>query len=591
MSHFIKKISSAFFFRKILLLIFLSIAFDSFTQKGNVIDQYLYYFENDILFNDYLTEAQRENKVKQLIINLKTEDGDEKSLFLKYIYACEKATAFGDDQKVFEGLDELVWISEECDTTKKNQTTLYLSSLVQIYQILAYNSAYQLAFNFAKNGIELIERRQLYHYHLASLYYHDYGHLLMNLNQNDEAIRALEKASKMLKKSNNLLLPSTIEVNKANYYALSDNWEQAVFYQKKACSVLEEMTVLKSNKQLLSFYGDNLSQLSFYYFQKNNFDEAKKYASKAREIYIESGEYSHKCHNYLKALLKMAIQKHDAKEIQCVQLEIQKISEKYAYNKYQIYLLLSESYKQLNRPDMENKFLKNAFLEDQAKNKETISELQYINSKLLAQKVKYSQFKQSLREKNYTQKIQLIVVFISLLLILLLVLIYLFRTRNKLLESKNTIAEIEIEKKQKLLLVFASHIQLKQQTEATFLKQIKELKRNKNVNIEDVMTDLQIKIMNLLNIDRSLSSDELLDDINQKSKDKLKLKHPELTEKELQFCIYLLLNLSTKEISSLTNQTTGAVRVYKNYIKNKILNDTEIDLLSYLKQVSYSNDF
>lgn len=63
---------------------------------------------------------------------------------------------------------------------------------------------------------------------------------------------------------------------------------------------------------------------------------------------------------------------------------------------------------------------------------------------------------------------------------------------------------------------------------------------------------------------------------------RLKKEHPDLTQKELQLCAFLRMNLSSKEIAQLMHVTAKAVEVSRYRLRKKLKIDPEINLYNYL---------
>jgi len=153
--------------------------------------------------------------------------------------------------------------------------------------------------------------------------------------------------------------------------------------------------------------------------------------------------------------------------------------------------------------------------------------------------------------------------------------------------NKNIILENEIKMQQDKITNLAMNLTLKKETEKTFLTKINELKRNKNINTEEVLKDLQISVTNLMNIDKKtvfncVETDSVLEDF----KSTLAKSHPSLSKSDLEYCCYFRLNMSAKEIGSLHGQSDGSVRVLKNKIKKKLSLDPEESLNDYLININ-----
>jgi len=114
------------------------------------------------------------------------------------------------------------------------------------------------------------------------------------------------------------------------------------------------------------------------------------------------------------------------------------------------------------------------------------------------------------------------------------------------------------------------------------LKQLKVLHRsepeNTVGNIERMIKDI--------NSDTSSSSwnqiEKRIKDTDQQFFKSLGEKHPNLTPAEMKLCLYLRMNLSTKEISGLTFQTYDSVRIARTRLRKKLNLTNDDNLVSYI---------
>jgi DNA-binding CsgD family transcriptional regulator len=106
-------------------------------------------------------------------------------------------------------------------------------------------------------------------------------------------------------------------------------------------------------------------------------------------------------------------------------------------------------------------------------------------------------------------------------------------------------------------------------------------------------------ISEIKNIIKRLSDDENVDqEWDQFSKyfDKvhsdfvsaLKQQHPSLTPSESKLCIYLRMNLSTKEIAQLLNISVRGVEISRYRLRKKLQLSKEQNLFDYLIQIRQS---
>jgi hypothetical protein len=171
--------------------------------------------------------------------------------------------------------------------------------------------------------------------------------------------------------------------------------------------------------------------------------------------------------------------------------------------------------------------------------------------------------------------------------------------RNKRKDTKLELKEKELELAQKEVLEkelqlkkeLAANLELslsvKKKSEEVFLEKLKELKRKKNNDPDELLKELQLQIMNLFQIDKKQSSKNAV----RNKKDNtfianLRELHPELTEQELRLCSYFRMGLSGKEISQLEQQlAVSSIKVIKNRIKRKLNLAADVKLDDYLNGV------
>lgn len=163
--------------------------------------------------------------------------------------------------------------------------------------------------------------------------------------------------------------------------------------------------------------------------------------------------------------------------------------------------------------------------------------------------------------------------------------------KEEMARKQQVILEHENNKQREHLGMLMTNIKIKQKTEADFLKKIKEFKRRKDTNFDQLINELQISVNNLIDIDRKMIDEDLpVLEQNQYFLDKLKFLHPHLSENELLYCNYFLSGLSAKEIGLLNNQSDVSVRVFKNKIKKKMGLDRDILLDDYLVSINDSDN-
>lgn len=110
----------------------------------------------------------------------------------------------------------------------------------------------------------------------------------------------------------------------------------------------------------------------------------------------------------------------------------------------------------------------------------------------------------------------------------------------------------------------------------TFLEEIK-LKVNevKNITSEEKvlkkLNEISLEINQHIAIDKNRKDFIVqLEEVHRDFYDKLLNRYPDLTDKEKRLCIYLRLNLSSKEIASLLNITEKSVEINRYRLRKKL---------------------
>ena len=114
------------------------------------------------------------------------------------------------------------------------------------------------------------------------------------------------------------------------------------------------------------------------------------------------------------------------------------------------------------------------------------------------------------------------------------------------------------------------------------LKQVKSLLKTDPAAVEPYLN----RIMNELNQVFSESSwnqfESRIKESDQEFYKNLAQKHPNLTPAEIKLCFFLRLNMSTKEIASMTFQTYDSVRIARTRLRKKMNLGADDNLVGYL---------
>ncbi|MBO7256475.1 MAG: hypothetical protein J6V04_04020 [Bacteroidales bacterium] len=194
------------------------------------------------------------------------------------------------------------------------------------------------------------------------------------------------------------------------------------------------------------------------------------------------------------------------------------------------------------------------------------------------------------QEKNNSYKHTIRIVIIALILALLATITYFYASiqRRKLLRRNLQLEEEkhknELKAKDDLIKVK----RLQQYQESIFIQglitQLKEISRSKekeniNTKIIDIIRQLEGRndISNWIEVEKSLEGN------NNTFLENLVKEHPDLTINERRLCTFIHLNMSTKEISNITNQTINGINAARTRLRKKFgLTGDDKSLITYL---------
>lgn len=194
-------------------------------------------------------------------------------------------------------------------------------------------------------------------------------------------------------------------------------------------------------------------------------------------------------------------------------------------------------------------------------------------------------------EKEKSIKLFFVTVSILSLIILIgMVYRYLFikRTSKEILDKTNTIHHLEKEKleselhhKEKLLMVKAM---ASAKNREWVIQVTRDL--NKIGNPRDIIKKASKTIKDQLSsFDDWQEFETWFLEIHEDFMIQLKESYPNLTQREIQICAFLKLNLVTKDISNLTNLTVSSVEVYRSKIRKKMNLSKQDNLIHHISSI------
>lgn len=217
-----------------------------------------------------------------------------------------------------------------------------------------------------------------------------------------------------------------------------------------------------------------------------------------------------------------------------------------------------------------------------------------INDKFIEEKqlnIKIKNANDILIKKNNRQK--LYVLFLSVLVLILILIFLVFSFYKKYKKGEEEIEVLKINEKKLLeeqIILRDNELEAKAvafSQRVLMLNKIKKDLRAKDLTDAEKVKNTSKTISKLINSATDISS------ISDKMSSKypslaiiLRKSYPDLTDREIDYCLLSRLNLSIKETASLLNVSSGTVKVARSRLKVKMKIPAEISLQKHLESIS-----
>lgn len=373
----------------------------------------------------------------------------------------------------------------------------------------------------------------------------------------------------------------------------SGDFERAFIYGEKALNYPVKI-------DMPSYYASLYNNLGIVYWELGRWEEAFDFYRKSfkiREelnddwgtgiIYFNIGKSYFLQNDYKAALEALTMSKKIGHETTNVRIEM--YSTDYLAKIYQE----QKDYKQEAEMLQLSNSLKDSINNSDRANELTRREMQY----LLEKQLRESELKQQILVSQKEQKV-LIIVFVAILLSFLLLLFFLLynnqRIKNKKnlleqeslslqnenLELKNQQLKQVLDNKTKELNSHMKYLLKKNEFVTEIIENVSDLKEQGNPKIEktigEIKDNIESSVWNEFNL--------LFQDLHQDFYQRLYEKHNNLTPNEKKLCAFIRLNLSTKEISSITFQSTKSLEIARSRLRKKLGLTRDENLSLYLSQ-------
>ena len=148
------------------------------------------------------------------------------------------------------------------------------------------------------------------------------------------------------------------------------------------------------------------------------------------------------------------------------------------------------------------------------------------------------------------------------------------------LELKQKALEKELEQKEKEMSIHAQYLLKRGEFMTNVIHQINEQKPGKDEQLDELLKGMQANIENSIWKEFKVLFQNLHSDFYAH----LYEKHPDLTANEKRLCTFIRLNMSSKEISSITQQSLKSIEMARSRLRGKLGLKREDNLCVYLQQ-------
>ncbi len=492
---------------------------------------------------------------------------------------------------------KLLWVSENCD---ESHYEIYVSACYHLSSYLVYCNSYETADGFAETALQTAKKHKMKG--IMPLLYTLKGTISYNLKDYRKAIRYYKNSLKHHSNYQDRLFIASMNNNISLCYMQSGNYPRSNEYIGRSLKHLEQIPDKNSGEAF--FEALVKGNLGSNYYRMGAYEKAKPLLNGEIDFYFTHPDFLENALHPVQELLSIYQKEGNTQKTAEILARIPRIEQsiKNVKSRNEFTKILYDHYYAANDLANTRLFGQKLIRNNQLIFDSIIRNSNALNNMLYKQQIRHlkKQFKtrdklfQTTLESKQKSNTFMLLLISSVTVILMILFIERNRRekRNKVIQAqeqlietkKRIILENEVKLKQEKITNMALNLNLKKETENAFLQKIKEIKRRKNSDPETILKELQLSVTNLINIDQKNAGNSFeVEEENSRFMLELQKLHPGLSKQEISFCSYFRMNLNSKEIASITNMTSGTIRVYKNKIKAKVGLQSEESLNDYLQ--------
>lgn len=541
---------------------------DLYTQAKVDSAAYYAWYGLEISLRNRFTKGQFQNYQALGSIKLKIDDLDEaKKFFLSAKYLIDEGIEPRDAMGLYLGLGNVYSMQTDLyraqdafytglQIAEEHNDSLYLPRFYNNIAIIYYNlENNSKSLEYYSKALKLFE-------HLKDPYFigntlNNIGNTYFELKKNDSAYFYLNKALK-------------IEKDISNYYGLTktySNLGRLAFSESRTMDALElfEKSESAADSLVDDFWGSRPYIFAAVYRHKG-------------DAYFQLNDYKKAFYFYHQALSGASVSSN---------LEMMtEVSKK-----------LADLFHQQGKKDSAYFYYKNfTALNDsllKIKNNQKIIELtlKYEFDK----ERKQQKLESELIEAEHGRKELIYLLIIISVGAILLIILFLFvlqhnRMRRKNLEQKMMLIEKqkltkELEFKNKELTTNVMYLLKKNEFISTISDRLKNANQEKKEDNETVINNVISELDKSITEDTWTEFEVRFQEVHVDFYNSLSRQFPDLTPNELRLCAFLRLNMTSKEISTITYQSSESIKTARYRLRKKLGLDRDENLIAYLTQL------
>jgi DNA-binding CsgD family transcriptional regulator len=451
---------------------------------------------------------------------------------------------------------------------------------------------YLKAEELCKDQSPLVKKNLLRIYSGLGIIYERRDELVKSLHYFENSIALLDEVVKEKPSESGIYSP--LYNNLANTLIKLNDTAKAILYQKKGL----EYAIKNNDKMQASILYNNIGKVML---EQHHAKEAFPYVKHGLKLRKELNDERGVIWSYRNmGLYYIAVNKLDSARYYVNQSILSSGKVDGLLDSYDAgYLLLSEIYQRQGLYDSAlDAYKLHIQYRDSVYSGPKFKELARIEAKY--EMLKKSQ--QELTERNARELKTIIIIaglFVGLVLISLLYWFQKLRSNNQKLKydqlqlreeklvNEHKTLNLELEYKSKDLATHVLYLLKKDELITKIVQKLLSLKKELGSENQQRIVKITKDLRNILGRnDNTWQEFELrFKDIHKDFYEKLEASYPELTPKERRLCALLKLNMTTKEISTITHQSTRSIDVARTRLRRKFnLTNSEIGLVDFLSK-------